>query len=100
MKLDAANIAAILAMAAATYATRISGLWLVRYVRPGRVMQAALDAVPVAVLTAVIAPALARGGPADIAAAAVTMVAAFRLPLLAAVVIGVLAAVGFRALLA
>jgi uncharacterized membrane protein len=61
-------------------------------------VRAALDAVPVAVLTAVIAPSLAKGGLADVAAAAVTVIAAFRLPLLPAVVIGVLAAIGFRAL--
>jgi branched chain amino acid efflux pump len=100
VKLDLVNVLAILAMAIATYATRVSGLFLVRYLRPGPVLQSALNVVPVAVLTAVIAPMLAKGGVADLAAAALTVIAALRLPLLAAVVLGVLAAVGFRALLA
>src|SRR5262245_18319695 len=100
MAIDAGHLAAIAAMAVATYGTRIAGLWLVRALRPGHSMQAALDAVPDAVLTAVIATALARCGLADAGAAAVTVIAAFRLPLLPAVIIGVLAAVALRSALA
>jgi len=93
---DPANLAAIVAMAIATYATRISGLWLVRVLKPGPVGQAALDAVPVAVLTAVIAPALFKGGAADMIAAAITIAAAARLPLLATVAVGVVSVVVLR----
>lgn len=99
MKLDPANLAAILAMAVATYATRIGGLWLARAVRPGRIVTAALDAMPVAVLTAVIAPLLVKGGLPDLLAAAITLIAALRLPLLATVAIGVASVVGLRQLL-
>lgn len=99
MKLDPANLAAIIAMALATYATRVSGLWLLRFVRVTPRMQAALDALPVAILTAVIAPSLMKGGPADMLAAAVTLVAAARLPLLAVVIVGVSSAVALRHLI-
>jgi len=99
VKLDPANLAAIIAMALATYATRVSGLWLLRFVRVTPRMQAALDALPVAILTAVIAPSLMKGGPADMLAAAVTLVAAARLPLLAVVIVGVSSAVALRHLI-
>lgn len=99
MKIQLENVAAILAMALATYATRIAGLWLMRFLRPGPAVQIALDAVPVAVLTAAIAPALLKGGPADLAAAALTCVAATRLPLLATVAIGVVSVVVLRSVL-
>ena len=94
-----ANIAAILAMAAATYATRAGGLWIADHIPTSGRVRTALDALPAAVLTAVVAPMALATGPAETAAAAVTMLAAFRLPLLATVCVGVAAAIGFRALL-
>ncbi|MGH6814666.1 MAG: AzlD family protein [Hyphomicrobiaceae bacterium] len=97
MKLDFFNVLAIVAMAVATYATRISGLLLLKMTDPPRAVRSALDAVPVAVLTAVIAPTLVKGGPADLLAAGITVLAALRLPLLPTVVIGVGAAVVLRA---
>jgi uncharacterized membrane protein len=99
MKLDPANLAAIVAMALTTYATRIGGLWLLQFVRVTPRVQASLDALPVAVLTAVIAPSLIKGGTPDLIAAALTLLAAARLPLLAAVLIGVGSAVALRHLL-
>jgi len=99
MSVDPANLAAILAMAVATWFTRVGGLWLFRVVRLTPRSQAALDALPVAVLTAVIAPSLARGGAADLCAAIVTLLAATRLPLLPVVVIGVVSAVLLRNLM-
>lgn len=99
MMLDTLNLAAICAMAVATYATRVGGLWLLRFVKPTPRMQASLDALPVAVLTAVIAPSLFKGGPADLIAASLTLLAATRLPLLPVVVIGVGSVVILRQLL-
>lgn len=99
MKLDPVNLAAIAAMAVATYATRVGGFWLLRFVRVTPRVQASLDALPVAVLTAVIAPSLAKGGTPDLIAAALTLLAASRLPLLCAVLIGVGSAVVLRHLL-
>lgn len=98
MKLDPATLAAILAMALVTYATRIAGLLLAERLALSGRSKAAFDAIPPAVLVAVIAPtALATGWPETIAAA-ITMVAALRLPLLATIAVGVASVVGLRAL--
>ena len=61
-----------------------------------RSRQAAFDAIPPAVLIAVIAPSAMATGWAETAAAAVTALAATRLPLLGVVAVGVVAVVGFR----
>ncbi len=100
MTVETANLAAIVAMAVVTYATRIGGLWLLRFVKVTPLVQTSLDALPVAVLTAVIAPSLIKGGTPDLIAAALTLLAASRLPLLAVVVIGVGSAVILRHVLA
>jgi branched chain amino acid efflux pump len=98
MRVDPAILLTILAMALITYGTRIAGLLLAdRLALRGRA-KAAFDAIPPAVLIAVIAPtALATGWP-ETAAAAITMVAALRLPLLATIAVGVVAVVVLRAL--
>lgn len=99
MTLDAATSLAILAMALATYAVRAGGLLIAeRLPQQGRV-RAAMDALPPAVLSAVIAPTALATGPAETLAAIVTVVAAFRLPLIATVAIGVASVVVFRALI-
>jgi len=88
MSLDPATVMAIIAMALATYATRISGFIIGPYLpEQGRLKQA-LDAVPAAVLTAVIAPTLFNS-PAELCAAVVTAIAARRLPALGAIALGV-----------
>ncbi|HEV7307756.1 AzlD family protein [Ensifer sp.] len=89
MSVDLTTLLAILAMAAATVATRIGGLLLIRYVTIGEDQKRALEAIPPAVLMAVIAPTAFVTGPAETIAAALTAVAALRLPLLASVAIGV-----------
>jgi len=96
LNLDLPTLLAIAGMAIVTYATRLGG-WLAlrRLVLSGRA-RAALDAVPGAVLAAVIAPAVLATGPAETVAAAITVVAALRLPQLAAVVIGVASVVLLR----
>jgi uncharacterized membrane protein len=99
MTLDPSTLAAILAMAVVTYFTRIAGLFVAdRLVLTGRA-KAAFDAIPPAVLVAVIAPtALTTGWPETIAAA-ITMLAATRLPLLGTIALGVAAVVLLRNLL-
>lgn len=96
---DPVTWAAILGMAAITYATRIAGLALSgRLVLSGRA-KAAFDAIPAAVLTAVIAPGvLASGWPEALAGAAAAL-AATRLPLIATIAVGVGAVVALRAVL-
>jgi len=99
MQLDPLVLAAIAAMAVATYATRIFGYWLVRRRAVGGRLAGALEAVPGAVLTAIIAPMAFATGPAESGAALLTVLLALRLPLIAAVAGGCLAVVGLRLLL-
>jgi len=69
----------ILAGAAVTYLTRIGGhLVLSRMERVPPRLESALDAVPAAVLTTLVAPALVSAGPAEIAALAVAGLVALR----------------------
>ena len=99
MTLDPTTLAAILAMAAVTYVTRIAGLFVAERLVLGGRAKAAFDAIPPAVLVAVIAPtALTTGWPETIAAG-ITAVAATRLPLLGTIAVGVGAVVILRALL-
>jgi uncharacterized membrane protein len=85
--MSADNLLAISAMAVATYATRIGGMLLGGYLpKTGHVRQA-VDAVPAAVLTAVIAPTVIAGS-AEMIAAALTLLAALRLPMIVAVLVG------------
>lgn len=97
MTLDPHNLLAILGMAIATYATRLAGLALAGRIQLSPRAQAAFDAIPPAVLVAVIAPsALATGWP-ETAAALLAALAATRLPLLGVVAVGVAAVVALRA---
>ncbi|MBX9876066.1 MAG: AzlD domain-containing protein, partial [Beijerinckiaceae bacterium] len=80
MTLDPHTLLAILGMALATYATRLAGLALAGRLQLSSRAQAAFDAIPPAVLVAVIAPsALATGWP-ETAAALLAALAATRLP--------------------
>ncbi|ODN71443.1 AzlD family protein [Methylobrevis pamukkalensis] len=97
MTFDPATLSAILAMALATYLTRVGGLWLAGRIPSSGRVRAALDALPIAVLVAVIAPS-ATAGPAEIVAALVAILAVRRLPLLAVVVLAVACVVALRAL--
>lgn len=97
MTLDFNTLLAILAMAAATIATRVSGIFLIRYLSIGEETREALDAIPPAVLMAVIAPTALATGWAETIACAVTALAALRLPLLLSVAVGVGTVVALRA---
>jgi uncharacterized membrane protein len=89
---------AIFGMAAITYATRVAGLFLAgRLALSGRA-RAAFEAIPAAVLVALIAPAALTTGPAETIAALVTCVAAIRLPLLVTVMIGVATIIFLRSI--
>jgi uncharacterized membrane protein len=99
MTLDPVNLAAILVMAAATYLTRLTGYWIAgRLALRGRA-RAAVQAIPASVLVAVIAPMIAGGGAAGLAAALLTGLAAWRGPMVLAVAVGVASAALFRNLL-
>lgn len=100
MRIDPTALAAIAAMGLATYLTRIAGYWLVRrFTLRGRV-RAGLEAVPGAILIALIAPAVFATGVAESAAAAVAlMVAMLRWPMLVALIASAAVAAGIRAVL-
>ncbi|MBX5240802.1 AzlD family protein [Rhizobium sp. NLR22b] len=89
MTLDLNTFIAILTMAAATVFTRVSGLILIRHVETDERRTTAIEAIPPAVLMAVIAPTAFATGWAETLACAATAIAARRLPMLATVVVGV-----------
>lgn len=90
LQVDPLLLLAICLMGLATYSTRLSGYWLLRGVRIEGRMKAALDAVPPAILTAVIAPAVFLQGPDEMIAGALTLAAALlRAPLLVTIAVGV-----------
>jgi uncharacterized membrane protein len=95
------TLLAIIGMGVATYLTRLSGFYLLRGLNLSGPMKAALDALPPAVLMAVIAPVILATGPVETIAAAITAVVAFfRLPLAVTIVVGIVSVVAMRAILA
>ncbi len=96
MRVDLATLATWVGMMLATYSSRIGGYWFVRHFPIGGRLKAGLEAVPLAVLTALIAPTVLATGPAETLAALVTLLLAWRLPVLVAVVGGVAAVVLLR----
>jgi uncharacterized membrane protein len=95
-EVDPVGLAAIVAMAAVTYSTRIAGLFVANRLSLSRRAQAAFDAIPAAVLMALIAPMILVTGKAETMAAAITAVAATRLPLIAVVGVGVVSIIALR----
>ena len=97
---DPMAVLLILALGVATYGTRIAGhLVLSRFEKLDPRVEAALDAVPAAVITALAAPMVLATGYAETVAAAVTILVALRLPILptlliAAVTVSLLRAAG------
>ncbi|MDR6873380.1 putative membrane protein [Bosea sp. BE125] len=98
MTLSIPTILAIIGMAIVTYATRIGGLFFADKLQfKGKAKaKAAFDEIPAAVLVSVIAPVVLTTGPAETIAALITILAARRLPLIAIVIVGVIAVVVLR----
>ena len=89
MTVNLATLAAIIGMALATYATRVAGLFLMRHVNVKGRTKAAFDALPPAILMAVIAPTILATGVAETIAAGITAASAFlRLPMIVTVLVG------------
>ena len=100
MSLDPITLLAIAGMAIATYATRLGGLYLMRGVTVTGRLKTALDALPPAILMAVIAPTILATGVAETIAAALTAGAALlRLPLIVVIPTGVVSIVLLRMVL-
>jgi uncharacterized membrane protein len=97
MTLHLTTLSAIVGMALATYATRLAGLFLMRHVNVKGRTKAAFDALPPAILMAVIAPTILATGPAETIAAAITAASALlRLPMIATILIGMASVVVLR----
>ena len=90
------TVLAILAMALATYATRISGFLVGHWLPDAGPVRRAFDALPIAVLTALIAPVVLSGR-AEMAGAVVAAALALRAPMLAALVGGIVTVALVRA---
>ena len=90
--IDPMSVLAILAMAAVTYLTRIGGYVVLRNRTLSQRATAVMEAAPGCVLISVIAPDFVSRNPADLAALAITVLAATRLSMLPTVVIGVASA--------
>ena len=88
----------IVALGLGTYATRVGGhLVLSRFQQLDPRVEAALDAVPAAVMTAIVAPLALTTGPAEAVAAGATIVASLRLPIHAVLVVGMVIVAVLRA---
>jgi uncharacterized membrane protein len=95
--IDFWTLVAILGMGLATYSTRLAGLLLMRGVVVQGRLKASIDAVPPAVLMAVITPTVLLSGlPESLAAIAAAISAYLRLPLLVTIGIGMASVVVLR----
>jgi uncharacterized membrane protein len=90
--IDPANLIAIVLMASVTYLTRIGGYVVLRNRTLSRRATTVMEAAPGCVLISVIAPDFVSRNPADLAALAITVLAATRLSMLPTVAIGVASA--------
>lgn len=87
----------IIAAALATYVTRIGGhLILLGFGKLNPRAEAALDAVPVAVLTAIVVPSAVGRGPAEIIALVVAGLAGLKLAVSWVVLVGLVVLVAAR----
>lgn len=74
MTTGAEFLVALIAMALASFGCRIGGFVLMRFVRITPPLEAALRAIPLAVMIGIVAPVAAAGRPAELAALAVIVV--------------------------
>ena len=91
MTVDLSTMLTIVAMGCVTYSTRIGGFLLLRNRHLSPRTLAVLEAVPGCVLISVIAPRFVSDKPADLLALAITLLAAWRLPLLPTVIVSIVA---------
>lgn len=87
-----ASLLTIVLMAAVTYLTRIVGFLALRNRTLSKRAVTVMEAAPGCVLISVISPDFVSQQPADLAALAITLLAATRLSMLPTVLIGVLSA--------
>jgi uncharacterized membrane protein len=99
MTLDPIHLLTLLGMAGVTLLFRVGGYVLVRYITPRGRVKAAMEAMPAAVLTALVVPMTLTTGVAESLAALVTVLAVLRLPLIVAVCLGTGTVVVLRAVI-
>lgn len=98
MSADVQTYLLIITLAAATYATRIGGdIVLSRFKRINPRVEAALDAVPIAVMTAIVVPTALATGIAETCAIATAILVSFRLSTNGSIVAGVATVIVLRA---
>ncbi|ADJ14168.1 AzlD family protein [Halalkalicoccus jeotgali] len=98
LSLDPRVVGVILAMAAVTFVTKAGGLWLLSRVEVSDRLEAGISVLPGAIVIAILGPELASGGPAEWAAAGLTLLVVWRTEsILLALIAGVVGVVAFRA---
>ncbi|MDL5362259.1 AzlD family protein [Halalkalicoccus sp. NIPERK01] len=98
LSLDPRVVGVILAMAVVTFLTKVGGLWLLSRFEVSDRLEAGISVLPGAIVIAILGPELASGGPAEWAAAGLTLVVMWRTGnILLALVAGVVGVVAFRA---
>jgi uncharacterized membrane protein len=97
MRLDPVTLTAILVMAAAAAACRLSGFWFMRFIPVTPRLEAGLRAIPLAVMIALLVPPVLRGGLPEIAGLVATL-AVMRLAgqEVVAIIAGMAAVAGMR----
>ena len=99
MALDPYNVGLIALVTLATFAMRAIGALVMARLTLGPVATAAFEAMPVAVLTAVAAPAVFLQGWSEALAGCVAVLVGLRAPMFAVIVTGLVAVVAFRMIL-
>jgi len=94
--IDFQTFLTIIGMAGVTALARVFGYWSMGKVQIRGRLASALEAVPGAILASIVAPAAFLAGPAEFMAALVTILLAWRLPMLVAVIGGVTSVVILR----
>ena len=96
----AENLGLIIILAGVvTYVTRFSGYFVLsRFKRIHPRVEAALEAVPAAVLVTIVLPPLTNNGPLEIVAMVVALAASLRLSAISVLGLGMVVVVGGRAL--
>lgn len=98
LSLDPLVVGVILMMAAVTFLTKVGGLWVLSHFEVSERLEAGISVLPGAIVIAILGPELAEGGPAEWAAAGLTLLVMWRTGnILLALIAGVVGVVAFRA---
>lgn len=97
LSLDPLVVGVILAMAVVTFVTKVGGLWLLSRFEVSDRLESGISVLPGAIVIAILGPELAEGGPAEWAAAGLTLLVMWRTGnILLALIAGVVGVVAFR----